>query len=127
MFQALVADLCRVANSTIVAMEDIGHAGAGGEGTAISRRVDVYEAAFAEHGFRLKDIQFLDTQVSRAWYRLVFSRYKRLRGKRHQEGDPIGFWTKLLFGLPLPLTRFLDDVYVERRDLAKMVFERPSD
>ncbi|MBI2997701.1 MAG: class I SAM-dependent methyltransferase [Deltaproteobacteria bacterium] len=125
MFRSLVQELCRVTKTTIIIMEDIGWSTTlGGEGSWIGRQVDVYKSVFAEYGFQLTQFQFLDTKISRLWYKRISAFYSHFSTKRHQEGDPIGVPLKFLIGLPMPLTRILDKIYVEEQDLAKMIFHR---
>jgi SAM-dependent methyltransferase len=125
MFRSLVRELCRVTKASIVIMEDIGMSAlAGGQGDWIGRRVEVYESAFAVHGFQLSHVQFLNTRISRAWYHRVFKFYRRFVAPGHREGDRIGGAFKFLIALPIPLTRVLDNVFTDRQDLAKLVFRR---
>jgi SAM-dependent methyltransferase len=125
MFRSLVQELCRVTKTTIIIMEDIGWSTTlGGEGSWIGRRVDVYKSVFAEYGFQLAQCQFLDTRISRLWYKRVSALYRRF--STHQEGDPTGVTLKFLIGLPMPLTRILDEIFVEEQNLAKMSFHRVS-
>jgi len=125
MFRKLVQELCRVSKNTIVVMEDIGtNPNVGGEGDWTGRRVDVYKAVFAASGFQLSQCQFLNTKVSRTWHDRVFGFYKRRIARQHQEGDPIGGTLKLVLALPMPITRMLDEIFVEDNNLAKMTFHR---
>jgi hypothetical protein len=125
MCRSLVRELCRVTKTTLVAMEDIGtNRELGGHGDWIGRQVDAYRSIFAAHGFRLHNVEFLNTRVSRAWHRVIFAFYKRVIARQHQEGDPMPNAFQYLIGLPMPITRMLDDLFVDKRDLAKMVFHR---
>jgi SAM-dependent methyltransferase len=125
MFRSLVGELCRVARTDLVIMEDIGtRRQMGGPGSWVGRTVEVYRAAFSEHGFRLSDVQFLRTAVSRSWYRPLFMVYRRCLNRRHHEGEPMGRLTKLAMGGLLSLSRPLDELVPDRRDLARMVFRR---
>jgi SAM-dependent methyltransferase len=125
MFLSLVKELCRVTKQEIVIMEDIGGTRqAAGSGTWVGRTVDVYKAAFNDQGFELADVKFLGTRASRLYYLPVFRIYRRLLARPHQEGDRIGPFMRLAIGGPLRVTRHLDDVFTDKRDLAKMVFRR---
>lgn len=126
MFRSLVRELCRVTKTTIILMEDIGGSQQlGGKGSWIGRQVDIYKFIFAEHGFQLSQLQFLHTKISRLWHEWIFTRfYRRFISKQHKEGDPIGVVAKILVGLPIPITRILDEIFVEEQNLAKMVFHR---
>jgi ubiquinone/menaquinone biosynthesis C-methylase UbiE len=118
-FKSLVQELCRVTKTMIVIMEDIG-TGQTGMGW-IARPVEAYQSAFAACGFTLSDVRFLNTKISRRWYESID---RRFISRRHQEGDPISFAMKCLIGLPMPITNRLDQVFVEKANLAKMVFQR---
>jgi hypothetical protein len=121
MLQALVGDICRLTRDTII-MEDIGdHEQVGGEGTAISRTVEVYQTLFGNHGFQLCHVEFLNTKVSRSWYEFAWRLYRRVFGHRH-EGDQINPAGRLLIGLPLTVTRIFDDLRTEEQNLAKLTF-----
>lgn len=125
MLASLIKDLCRVTESTIIIMEDIGLSETlGGGGSWIGRKVETYESFFAKHGFELSEKQFLNTKISRFWYQSLFALYKRFIAKQHKEGDPIGFLPELIMGLPMPLTRLLDNIFPEKKNLAKLVFHR---
>jgi len=127
MCSSLVHELCRVTKTTIVTIEDIGtNRALGCRGDWIGRRVDVYRSIFEADGFRLHSVEFLNTKVSRAWHRVVFGFYKRAIARQHREGDPMLKAFQYLIGLPMPITRILDDLFVDKRDLAKMVFHRES-
>jgi ubiquinone/menaquinone biosynthesis C-methylase UbiE len=125
MFRNLVQELCRVTKTTIVIMEDIGWSKTlGGEGSHIGRQVNIYKSIFAEYGFQLAQFQFLNTKISRLWYEWVVSFYRHFNPKQHREGDPIEVALKCLIGLPISITRVLDEVFNEDHDLAKMIFHR---
>lgn len=121
MFRNLVQELCRVTKTTIVIMEDIGWSKTlGGEGSHIGRQVNIYKSIFAEYGFQLAQFQFLNTKISRLWYEWVVSFYRHFNPKQHREGDPIEVALKFLIGLPISITRVLDEVFNEDHDLAKI-------
>jgi len=125
MFRSLVKELCRVTKTAIIIMEDIGESTTlGGQGSWVGRQVDVYKSVCAEFGFHLAQCEFLNTKISRLWHHGVSAFYHRVSRTLHQEGDPIGITLKSLIGLPMPLTRMLDEIFVEEQDLSKMVFHR---
>jgi hypothetical protein len=76
---------------------------------------------FADGGFRLSDVRFLNTKISRSWYD---SMQRRFISSRHREGDPISLGMKTLIGLPIPITSLLDEMFVENANLAQMIFLR---
>jgi ubiquinone/menaquinone biosynthesis C-methylase UbiE len=125
MLKALIKDISRVTRESIVVMEDIGsHPLLGGQGAGVNRTVDTYKGAFAAHGFQLQNTDFLNTQISRRWYALAWLVYRRLFHQEHQEGDAIKPIGKAMIGLPLIATRFFDDAFGEKMNLAKLTFSR---
>jgi SAM-dependent methyltransferase len=127
MLLALIKDICRVTKDTIVIMEDIGsHQELSGEGSTVNRTVDIYKRAFGEDGFELQDVQYLNTKVSRRWYEFSWRVYRRLFGRKHHEGEQINTVGKLLIGIPMMGARFLDELFVERSNLAKLTFTNTS-
>jgi hypothetical protein len=100
----------------IVIMEDIG-ASQSGARDWIGRPVEIYRSVFAECGFKLSNVRFLNTKISRSWYESI---HRRFISPRH----PISPAMKYLIGLPMPITRRLDEMFVEKGNLAKMVFQR---
>jgi SAM-dependent methyltransferase len=125
MLRALVKDICRVTRDTIVIMEDIGsHPHLAAQGAGVNRALAVYKNLFADHGFQLRNVQFLNTRASRRWYEFSWRVYRRLFSKEHHEGDQIYAVGRMLIGLPLVLTRVLDDLFVEERNLTKLAFAR---
>ncbi len=126
MFNSTVEEMCRVTSETIVLMEDIGDSPVvGGTGDFVGRQVDVYESSLRKHGFELQDVQFLKTRASRMWHDLLFFKiYKPFINKRHDEGAPTGNMISKTIGLPLAITRHLDEHMPDKKSLAKMVFRR---
>jgi SAM-dependent methyltransferase len=127
MLKGLISEMCRVTTNEIIIMEDIGDsAELTASGACINRKVEVYKQICADQGFRLHQVQFLNTKISRRWHNFAWRAYRRLASRRHHEGDRIGADGRLLIGLPIAITRFLDDVFVEDQNLAKMVFHRDA-
>ena len=126
MFDAITAELCRVSRDEVVLMEDIGKSRqVAGTGDFIGRRLEVYQSTMQGHGYEVHNVQFLNTRLSRACHQLVFfGIYKRLLNRTHREGAPIGPAIRALIGVPLKLTRRLDDSFPDRSSLAKMVFRK---
>jgi ubiquinone/menaquinone biosynthesis C-methylase UbiE len=117
-FKSLVHELARVTKGTLVIMEDIG-SGHSETGEWILRPVNSYRSEFAQYGFELAELKFLNTKISRKWYQSI---QDHLISPRHQEGDPIRPAMRFLIGFPIPITRILDEIYREQGNLAKMVF-----
>ena len=124
MLTTLVSELCRVTRDSIVLMEDIGKANRiEGKGSWVGRTVDVYASMMSDGGFELLDVEFLKTKFSRRWHHRIFRIYKSFKVD-HEEGDPIGPFTRLVLASPMPITKVLDDVFPDDENLAKLVFRR---
>ena len=125
--EALVGDICRVTGDTVIVMEDIGdYNQLGADGPGINRAIEVYRRLFADHGFQLRRVQFLNTKISRHWYEFVWRLYRRIFATDHHEGDRINAVGRFLIGLPLAVTQVLDDVLSEDRNLAKLTLIRAA-
>lgn len=119
--RALIREICRVTNETIVLMEDTGNKGLSGTGSFIARQVGVYESIFSEHGFRLSQRLYLNTRISYLTHAVTSHLFL---SKRHKEGEPIGIMARILVASLLPVGRILDDLFVEEKGLTRMVFNR---
>jgi hypothetical protein len=119
-FKRLVQELARVTKTMIVIMEDIGE-GQSATGEWILRSVDLYRSLFAECGYRLSDVKFLNTKISRSWCQSIHDRFV---SPRHLEGETISPAIKSLMGLSIAITSRLDELLVEENNLAKMIFLR---
>ena len=125
MLKSLIGEICRVTRDTVILMEDIGHdEQLGGEGAGINRTIDAYRGPFAQHGFQFREALFLNTKVSRRWYEFVWRIYRRGFARDYHEGDQINPLGRFVMGLPLIVTRVLDDVLTEDQNLAKLTFTK---
>jgi SAM-dependent methyltransferase len=121
--RALVGEICRVTKETIVLMEDTGNEGLSGTGSFIARHVDIYKSILAERDFEMSERLYLNTRFSYFGYGLVSDIFV---SKKHQEGEPIGIIPRTIMASLLPVTRLLDDLFTEKRGLARMVFKRKT-
>jgi ubiquinone/menaquinone biosynthesis C-methylase UbiE len=122
---ALVREICRVTKTQLVLMEDIGtNKELSAEGSYTTRQINAYKGLCEENGFKIADVSFLNTKVSRLWSRSALYIHKRFVNPRHQEGDSIGRALGLAIRLPMLITSCFDRVFEEKRDLAKMTFYR---
>jgi len=119
--RALVGEICRVTNETVVLIEDTGNEGLSGTGSFIARHVDVYKSIFAERDFEISERLYLNTRFSYLGYGLVSDIFI---SKKHQEGEPIGIIPRTIMASLLPVSRILDDLFIEERGLTRMVFNR---
>jgi Methyltransferase domain len=124
MLKPLVSDVCGVTRDTIIIMEDIGHNDKPGEDWT-GRTVESYRNLFAAHDFRLRDVQFLNTKISRSWYQLAWRFYSKF-ARDHHEGDRINSLGRFLIAAPIGITRVLDDIFIEDQSLAKLTFVKTT-
>ena len=68
-FRSLVKELARVTKKTVVVMEDV-RKNQMNTADWIGRPVDTYRSAFAECGYKLSSVRFLNTKISRSWFAL---------------------------------------------------------
>jgi hypothetical protein len=104
-------------------MEDTGNQGLGGTRSFIARQVGVYESIFSEHGFEMSECTYLNTRVSYLGWAVVSEIFL---SKNHKEGEPIGVVPQIILSVFLPVGRILDDFFVEKKGLTKMIFRRMS-
>lgn len=119
--KSLIQEICRVTKTSIVLVESTGNGGLSRNGSSIVRDVDIYKAIFIEYGFELFDCLYLNTKVSRLWNDIISQRFL---SKKHKKGEQIGLIHRTLVASALPITRILDELFVEKQDLTKLVFHR---
>lgn len=112
-------ELSKVRKAMSVIMGDNGE-GQSETGEWILHPVETYRSVFAACGFKLSSVRFLNTKISRSWYKSI---NRHFISPPHQEGDPISPAMKYLIGLPMPITRRLDEIFVEKGNMAKMVYQ----
>jgi ubiquinone/menaquinone biosynthesis C-methylase UbiE len=117
---SLVAEICRVVNEEIIIFERLESKIIGNE-SCQGRPVEFYKALFSKYGFELNSLQFLP--VSCSYYfcgaiRKIFGKRNRKEGETHNRAVVI------LQNIVLPFTRLADSIWIEERDLAKMVFRK---
>jgi ubiquinone/menaquinone biosynthesis C-methylase UbiE len=128
-FRSLVGELCRVTSGEVIIMEDVGDMERPCEdGSWIARSVDVYKEAFMRCGYRMVSVDVLRLRLTEWWYNKVYSRiHSGLSHKAYKEGQAISVPFRLLIGIPILATQYLDEYFpllrnAETRGLAKMVF-----
>lgn len=125
MFQALVRDICRVTRTIVLLIEDTGtdSGPVASDRSGLARPVSAYESECRKHGFRLNACDRLGLRASRRLHELVWSAFVP---RAHKEGQPFPVLAKLAMRVGLPVTRMLDEIYPDDRDLTKMVFVRDA-
>jgi SAM-dependent methyltransferase len=125
MFQGLVKEICRVTKTAILLIEDTGTETdpVPASRSAVARPVGAYQAECCKHGFRLSACENLGLRVSRRLHGGV----RRCLGPRVRNvGEPCPTLAKIAMTVCLPVTRVLDSVCPDDRDLTKMAFVRDA-
>jgi ubiquinone/menaquinone biosynthesis C-methylase UbiE len=120
MLTALIAEMCRVARKQVYIFERIDDPIAGDE-LCLGRPTHYYEALFNQHGFQLRDVEFINIHTS---YLVAGVTRKVLNPGSRQEGEPLNGVSLLIQDALLPLTKRLDKAFTVERDLAKLAFTR---
>jgi ubiquinone/menaquinone biosynthesis C-methylase UbiE len=116
----LVAEICRVSDDKVILFERIEKSLKGNE-SCEGRPVSFYKEMLLSNGFELVEIKFMPISVS--YYvsgavRRLFNRKIRL------EGEKLSSLSVILQRLTLPVTKIFDKLLFEKRDVARMVFQR---
>lgn len=120
LLKKLIAEICRVTGSDIYLFERTEKVSKGHESN-IGRPVSFYEQALSAHGFKLKQTSYLNIQVS---YFVCGAIRKIFNSKNRHEGEKISRISYWLEFIALPVTRILDKIVPQKRDLTMMHFSR---
>jgi ubiquinone/menaquinone biosynthesis C-methylase UbiE len=118
MLQQLIENICRVTGESVYIFERIEQQLTGHESNT-GRPVAYYSSLFANQGFSLKKVKFLDIRCS---YYVCGAIRKIFNSKHRKEGEPMSKISLLLQRILLPLTRRIDPLIPVRRDLAMLHF-----
>jgi len=120
MLQEVVEEICRVSKGDIFIFERIEKV-VKGTSLCLGRPVSYYEQLFNRRGFKLKEKNYLNIQVSY----LICGMIRKLFNKaKRKEGEKVSPTSVFLQKVVLPITRKLDTVFKANRDLAMLHFER---
>ncbi|MCU0328254.1 MAG: class I SAM-dependent methyltransferase [Chitinophagales bacterium] len=115
-----VEQLCRVTKKNIVIAERI-ESSIKGDNLCMGRPVSFYESLFNSYGFSLEKVEFLPLSVS--YY--VCGAIRKIANPSHRkEGEPSTKLAIMLQKLVLPVTKLLDKVFPNTRDMAYLTFVR---
>lgn len=89
-----------------------------GDKLNFGRPVSYYAQHFSKAGFELKSVKFLNIQAS---YALAGFTRKYLNAKERIEGEPLTRFSLGIQKVFMPLTRLLDKMIKQKRDLARIV------
>ena len=89
-----------------------------GDKLNFGRPISYYEDHFKSGGFKLKEASFLNIQAS---YALAGFTRKYLNSSSRIEGEPLSSFSLGIQKIFMPLTRVLDRIIPQKRDLARVV------
>ncbi len=122
MMKKILFELCRVTAGELVLFEQI-NAAISGDELMKGRPVQYYEQLCNEKGFVLKDVEFININVS---YYVCGAIRKGLNPAKRKEGEPLNSVSLFLEHTLLPLTKQLDRVFKAEKDLARLIFHRKN-
>ncbi len=120
MLDALVAEICRVSGSQVVIFERI-EIKRKGIDSCEGRPVSFYKELFTKNNFEMVNVKYLP--ISTSYYVCGVIR-KVFNPKFRKEGDPLSSFSIILQRLAMPITKFLDKLHIEKRDVARITFIR---
>ncbi|MFN7115893.1 MAG: class I SAM-dependent methyltransferase [Saprospiraceae bacterium] len=122
MMQKILFELCRVTARELVLFEQINQTISGDE-LMKGRPVAYYEQLCNEKGFILKDVEFININIS---YYVCGAIRKGLNPAKRKEGEPLSGISLFLENTLLPVTKRLDRVFKAEKDLARLIFHRKA-
>jgi ubiquinone/menaquinone biosynthesis C-methylase UbiE len=118
----LIAEICRVTKDEICIFERIDSKIRGSE-LCYGRPVNYYQSIFEKNGFKLQKHAFLNTRVSH----FVCTAISKLFNKpSRKEGEPLSGLSVFLQNISLPITKQLDKLFEDKREVAFLHFKRVS-
>jgi len=120
MLKQLIAEICRVGGGEVNLFERIEKSIKGDE-LNLGRPVSYYASLFEAHGFKLKEVKFLNINCS---YYVSGAIRKLFNSTRRKEGEPVSKLSYFLQWVSLPVTKVLDNVFKAERDLGHLRFIR---
>lgn len=116
----LISEICRVTRKDVYIFERIEKRKKGND-LNIGRTITDYTQLFATHSFELKKVQFLDIYVS---YLTSGTIRKCFNSSTRKEGEQISVTSRVLQNIILPISKVLDTIIKQPRDLALLHFKR---
>lgn len=120
MMKKILFELCRVTARELVLFEQI-NSTISGDDLMKGRPVHYYEQLCNEKGFVLKDVEFININVS---YYVCGAIRKGLNPAKRKEGEPLNRISLFLENTLLPVTKQLDRVFKAEKDLTRLIFHR---
>lgn len=120
MMKNILFELCRVTKNELVLFEHVEPKLSGDE-LMMGRPVAHYEKICQEKGFELKEVAFININVS---YYVCGAIRKGLNPTTRKEGEPLNGISTFLQNATLLITKQLDKILPAKKDLARMTFRR---
>lgn len=120
MLLELMAEICRVAKDKVYLFERIENEIKGDE-LCYGRPVSYYAEVCKKHGFDLASQKFINIRLS---YFVCGALRKGMNTQSRKEGEPLSNASVILQKLTLPVTSILDKVFVSRKDIGRLEFQR---
>ncbi len=122
MMETLLAEMCRVSSDRVFLFEKV-DGNLSGDDLCKARPVGHYTKLVNAHGFELVNTSYINIRTS---YYVCGALRKGLNPKTREEGQPLTKVSLALQNLSLPFTKVLDKIFVSKKDVAKMEFQRVS-
>jgi len=120
MLKKIMAELCRVSKEKVFLFERI-ETEIKGDDLCYGRPVSYYKEICIQHGFELQSKSFINIRVSY----FISGIIRKVFGKKGRiEGEPYRKSVILFQNITLPITRLLDKIFVSKKDIARLEFER---
>jgi len=120
MLLSIMSELCRVSKKQVAIFERVESAIKGDE-LCLGRPIAYYENKFLGNGYKLRDTSYINIRVS---YLMAGMIRKGLNPASRKEGEPLNSASVFLQKMLLPVTKTLDNIFISKRDIAKLVFEK---
>lgn len=122
MMQSILKEMCRVSGDRVFLFERI-ESNFKGDDLCMGRPYQYYQTIVESQGFELRNIDFINIQVS---YIVCGIIRKIFNSSARKEGQSESWLATTLQKILLPLTKVLDKVFTAKRDLARIEFVRKS-
>ncbi|MCB0396859.1 MAG: class I SAM-dependent methyltransferase [Flavobacteriales bacterium] len=123
MMESILTDLCRVSGNEVHIFEETNKRKTGTE-LCMARPVNEYQRICEAAGFELKDVEYININVSYVVCGII---NKLFNANSRKEGQPISRLSFALQSLLLPVTRIFDKVFGVRKNLTRMSFRRKTE
>jgi ubiquinone/menaquinone biosynthesis C-methylase UbiE len=120
MMQSILKEMCRVSGDRVFLFERV-ESNFKGDDLCMGRPYEYYQTIVESQGFQLKNIDFINIQVSYVVSGII---RKVFNAGSRKEGQAESWLATTLQKITLPVTKILDKVFTAKRDLARIEFTR---